>query len=431
MDALELKITDIKKELLDTFSNASLNDKARKEVIRQLVKDIWPNLPVWSTLDGPVIEEVAKASVGCGIVVTFPHEGEIKTLVAEAGAHYKPSEPSYMIPGGFITLTHTPGSSKVDAAEDVPEHPRVGAAREGEEEFKTANGMPLLEIDPSRLKPMDTLTLKLPWGEVRIVIGLMLELTKDEVPTVLEHVEKMEHDEDYRAAVAVQTCNPDTDLPEVGDVKIFPLADFAQRKVNLLHHDQYSLFDIVYAHYTEKSPRLTPTRSFQKKVASDIDTLADTVAYYKDKGLTVGVTSGVFDILHPGHVSFLEDARKQCDRLVVIIASDRTVTEQKGEMRPYITETKRAQTIAGLETVDAVIVSDSFYHENILGAMDFDVMFKGHDYEGQPIIGSDLVGRVEIIPCAEDNFYSSSRLEEAIKTGRRDSVPVWAKKELG
>jgi rfaE bifunctional protein nucleotidyltransferase chain/domain len=425
-------MSDAGKKLERAIRRTGLKGKELKDALREAVGATWPDLPPWSTLKEPAIEEAQKASVGSGVVLTFIERGVRKVVLGQAGYHYKnpampgPMPESYTIPGGFIDLTSTKGSAKV-AASDVPEDPRTGAAREVEEEFKRADGSPLLAVEPARLKPMDTKTIAFRSGEKRVVIGMMLELTPDEVAIVKAHVAAMAADPSLRAAVGRQTINPASGYPEVCDVKIFNLDDVVAGNVNLLHKDQQSLFGLVKGHFDMLAqPRTAPTRDYQKKVKT-LDELRTLVAQWRADGDgDVGITSGVFDILHPGHISFLEDSSRQCGRLIAVIASDRTVAAQKGPEKPYINELKRAQTVAAIATVDAVIISDEPYHETILKALSPEVMFKGDDYAGKKIMGTELVGRVALIPCAEKEFYSSSAFVRKIKTGERDRKPDWS-----
>ncbi len=247
-------MSDISKQIRDIFDKAALSDKDKKEILREVVKENWPNLPVWTTLDGAVVEEVQKATAGSGVVLTFMEGGVRKVVLAETGDHYaKPGEanvPAYMIPGGFINLSETPGSTLV-AKSSAPEDGRTGAAREVEEELKNPDGSPLLAVDPKRLKPMDTLTLAFRSGEKRIVIGMLLELNADEVKTVKAHIANIAASPAYAAATAAQSINPDSGKPEVSNVAIFDLSDVAQGKVNLLHKDQQSLFKVVETHFAE------------------------------------------------------------------------------------------------------------------------------------------------------------------------------------
>lgn len=427
-------MSNIVEKLKTVFDQAGLQGNDRKQAIREFVAASWPDLPPWSTLDAPVIEEVQKASVGSGVVLTFyDKEADQRMVVlAEAGDHYGYSthgDPLYTIPGGFINLTAREGSALIAPSNSDPENQRIGAAREIEEEFKKDDGSALLEIDPDSLKAMDMDVVAPPAGGPMVVQGLMKELDADQIAIVKEHVRRLDGDEAYRQQVASHTINPASGLEEVRNVKILPLDDIVAGKHLLLHSDQKTLFELTQQYFAEidkkyLSPRVGPTPSFKDKV-QNLDDLADMASHWKEKGLKIGITSGVFDIPHPGHISFLEDSKAECDVLIAIIASNRTVKEQKGEQRPFINELKRAQTIAGFQCVDAVIVSDELYHENILVAVEPDVMFKGHDYEGKDIIGADMVGEVRIIPCAEDNFFSSTRLINAIQNLEQDEAPDW------
>lgn len=410
-------ISDISR-LLD---KSGVKGRQLKDVLREVVQKNWPDMPAWTTLDAPRVEELQKATFGSGVALVFEENGVQKTIVARTGDHYRKeagAPDAYMIPGGFVNLTSTTGSSRV-APGAAPEDGRTGAAREVEEELKNIDGSPLLSVDPSRLKPMDTRTLAI-GAERRIVIGFMLELTAEEVALLRRHQARIEADPAYAKAAALQSINHDSGKAEVSGIAEFPLSDVAGGKCNLLHKDQQSLFQAVEEHYEDAArktkPRRGPTRAFRDKVMT-LEQLQAQVEKWRAQGDEIGVTSGVFDILHPGHISFLEDANRRCGRTVVIVASDRTVRAQKGEEKPYISEQQRAQTIAAIDTADAVIISDEFYHETILKALSPDVMFKGDDYKGKEIKGAELVGRVELIPCAEKEFYSSSAFVRKIKNG--------------
>ncbi len=241
-------MSDLKAQLKQIFAASGLKGKELKQALREVVKENWPDLPPWTTLDGAVINEVQTATAGSGVVLAFTDtDGARKVVLAEAGDHYKNATGAFMIPGGFINLTETPGSSLV-AASKQPEDGRTGAAREIEEELKLPGGAPLLQVDPARLKPMDTLTLALR-GETRIVMGFLLELTDAEVISVKAHVAKLAADPAYQAATAKESNNHDSGRPEVSNVAIVALADMVAGKTNLLHKDQQSLFKQVDAHF--------------------------------------------------------------------------------------------------------------------------------------------------------------------------------------
>lgn len=246
----------------ELFDAAALDARGRKTALRALVAALWPDLPPWSTLDAPKIEEVQKASVGCGILMTFVEDGVRKVVLAQAGAHYDgrgkaAGALAFMIPGGFINLSHTTGSRRVPAS-DKPEDPRIGAAREGEEELKTDTGAPLLEIDPARLRPMDTAAMKFPNGDSMVVVGVALDLDAAEVAVIKNHVARLAADAAYRSRVQAHTINPASRLPEVETVTILPLGVVAGGGVPLLHADQLGLFCAAQMHYGTSLPQSRP-----------------------------------------------------------------------------------------------------------------------------------------------------------------------------
>ena len=245
------------------FKIAGLKDKDRKNLLRNIVKDNWGDLPVWSTLEHPTIEEVAKASIGCGVVLVFrdPNDGVMKTVVAEAGKHYgETDEPRITIPGGFITIDKKLGSSYVEADDTKGEDGREGAARETEEEMPSEHGNAMLKVDPDRLVPMDTKTINFPNGEHRVVIGFMLELTDEEAQKFVIHAKRTHEDEQYKEAVQQHTINPASGLPEVDRISILPLDKVAKHHYSLLHGDQISLFQITNNYFKAlRRNRHTPT----------------------------------------------------------------------------------------------------------------------------------------------------------------------------
>jgi D-beta-D-heptose 7-phosphate kinase/D-beta-D-heptose 1-phosphate adenosyltransferase len=135
------------------------------------------------------------------------------------------------------------------------------------------------------------------------------------------------------------------------------------------------------------------------------------------RGLTIVFTNGVFDVLHPGHVRYLEQARALGDLLVVGINSDRSVRALgKGDGRPINQDVERAEVLAALRSVDVVVVFDEDTPYEIVSALQPDILVKGADWADGTIIGSDIVeargGKVVRIPLA--NGYSTSRLIDKI-----------------
>lgn len=122
-------------------------------------------------------------------------------------------------------------------------------------------------------------------------------------------------------------------------------------------------------------------------------------------------TNGVFDLLHPGHVSILDAARREGAALVVGINSDASVHRLKGPTRPVRTSAERALVLAALEAVDAVVVFDEDTPLELVTALEADVIVKGGDYTPETIVGADVVtargGRVVVVPLVEGQSTTS------------------------
>ena len=118
--------------------------------------------------------------------------------------------------------------------------------------------------------------------------------------------------------------------------------------------------------------------------------------------------NGTFDILHPGHVALLTHARGLGDRLLVAIDSDRRVKELKGLGRPINTQTDRLTMLSALRAVDAVAVFDTDQDLiDIIRTWEPDIMVKGSDYCGQPIIGAELCKEIEFFERIDE--YSTTK----------------------
>jgi rfaE bifunctional protein nucleotidyltransferase chain/domain len=128
-------------------------------------------------------------------------------------------------------------------------------------------------------------------------------------------------------------------------------------------------------------------------------------------------TNGCFDLLHPGHVETLEKARELGDVLIVGVNSDRSVREMKGTGRPIVPEQERAEVLAALECVDAVVIFDEPTPREIVEALLPDVLVKGGDWASDQIIGREEVegagGKVVSVPVVAG--YSTSAMVEKIR----------------
>jgi D-beta-D-heptose 7-phosphate kinase/D-beta-D-heptose 1-phosphate adenosyltransferase len=137
----------------------------------------------------------------------------------------------------------------------------------------------------------------------------------------------------------------------------------------------------------EFAGRLAPAEA---KLAS-LDRAVAEVARWRAAGLKVGFTNGCFDILHRGHVAYLDQARAWCDRLVVGLNSDASVRGLKGESRPVNPLESRALVLAGLSTVDLVAPFDDDTPLVLIEALRPDVLIKGADYTVAEVVGGDIV----------------------------------------
>jgi rfaE bifunctional protein nucleotidyltransferase chain/domain len=130
-------------------------------------------------------------------------------------------------------------------------------------------------------------------------------------------------------------------------------------------------------------------------------------------------TNGVFDLLHPGHVRYLASARERGDALVVGVNGDESARRlNKGPGRPINSAIERAEVIAALAAVDAVVIFDEDTPHDLVAALEPDVLVKGADWQPGTIVGADLVeargGEVARVPLATG--YSTSQLIEKIRS---------------
>ena len=143
-----------------------------------------------------------------------------------------------------------------------------------------------------------------------------------------------------------------------------------------------------------------------------LERLLSRVAAWRSTGDRVVFTNGCFDIVHIGHITLLERAHRQGDRLIVALNSDESVRRIKGPLRPVVGEHERARILAALSAVDAVVVFPESTPLKLIEAIRPDVLVKGGDYCEEGVVGAREVrawgGRVELIPVVEG--VSTTRL---------------------
>jgi D-beta-D-heptose 7-phosphate kinase/D-beta-D-heptose 1-phosphate adenosyltransferase len=149
----------------------------------------------------------------------------------------------------------------------------------------------------------------------------------------------------------------------------------------------------------------------------DLPELIRELATLRSEGRAIVFTNGCFDLLHPGHIRYLTEARALGDALVVAINSDRSVGVLKGEGRPILDEQERAEIIAALAAVDYVIIFDEETPRELIANLLPDVLVKGGDWPLDQIVGREEVeaggGRVLSLPYVEGS--STTDIIERIK----------------
>jgi D-beta-D-heptose 7-phosphate kinase/D-beta-D-heptose 1-phosphate adenosyltransferase len=137
-------------------------------------------------------------------------------------------------------------------------------------------------------------------------------------------------------------------------------------------------------------------------------------------GRRVVFTNGVFDLLHPGHVRYLQQARALGDLLIVGLNTDRSVRMNKGPERPIVSQDDRAELVAALACVDAVTIFDEDTPHDVIADLQPDVLVKGADWAADAIVGRDIVeargGRV--VRVAIEPGHSTTSIVERIRRSR-------------
>jgi rfaE bifunctional protein nucleotidyltransferase chain/domain len=146
--------------------------------------------------------------------------------------------------------------------------------------------------------------------------------------------------------------------------------------------------------------------------------LLQTVLEWRNQGQKIVFTNGCFDLLHLGHVDYLEKASELADRMVIGLNTDQSVSRLKGPSRPLQDEYSRARIMAALDFVDAVVLFDEPTPLKLIEAVSPDILTKGDDYTIENIVGADFVlgkgGRVVTVPLVQG--YSTTNIVRKISS---------------
>ena len=149
--------------------------------------------------------------------------------------------------------------------------------------------------------------------------------------------------------------------------------------------------------------------------------IASLSATWKAAGETVVFTNGCFDILHVGHVTYLEKAKNLGKHLIVGLNSDDSVKRLKGETRPLVSELARARVLAALECVDAVVLFGEDTPTDLIEKVRPDILVKGGDYKPEQVAGREYAGEVQIIDF-EDGYSTTGVVEKIAKMAKEGKL---------
>lgn len=131
------------------------------------------------------------------------------------------------------------------------------------------------------------------------------------------------------------------------------------------------------------------------------------------QGMTIAFTNGCFDLMHIGHVKYLQEAGRQGRILIVGLNSDSSVRRIKGCGRPIVSQKSRAAVLAALQSVDFVVIFNESTPYKIIAAIKPDVLIKGADWKVKSVAGHDLVKKVELVKLVKG--FSTSKIIDKIR----------------
>ena len=136
------------------------------------------------------------------------------------------------------------------------------------------------------------------------------------------------------------------------------------------------------------------------------------------QGKIIAFTNGCFDLMHIGHVKYLEDSKRENRILIIGLNSDKSISRIKGSSRPIVVQKSRAAVLAALESVDFIVIFNEDTPYKTIAAIKPDILIKGADWKGKPVVGEDLVKKVEFIKYIK-GFSTTNIIEKIIKSEKK------------
>ena len=152
--------------------------------------------------------------------------------------------------------------------------------------------------------------------------------------------------------------------------------------------------------------------SLESKIIS-LQSLKRKLIVLRRAGKTIAFTNGCFDLMHLGHVNYLQAAKNKDRILIVGLNSDKSIRSIKDPSRPICPQKSRAAVLAALQSVDFVVLFDEDTPYKLIQAVKPDILIKGADYKGKKVVGSDIAGKVELVKYIKG--FSTTNIIKKIK----------------
>ena len=205
------------------------------------------------------------------------------------------------------------------------------------------------------------------------------------------------------------------DVTGAGDTFIGLLSYLLSNKIDLINSikiSSYACGKVVQKKHTAVLSFVEFQNIIEEFCETSSINLLLKIKLWKLVKLKIGVTNGCFDVLHSGHLHLLSDAKKNCDKLIVLLNSDKSIKKIKGKNRPILRLNKRIQILKMIKDVDDVEVFEEKTPEKIISKILPNILFKGSDYKAKELSGYNTIkkngGKVKIIKKLKN--FSSSKL---------------------